>query len=53
MKLNFKINSSSPDKCEHCGMPLGDNPYTLEVNGHTHYFCCSHCADSWKKTQGI
>ncbi|WP_148690956.1 TRASH domain-containing protein [Acidianus manzaensis] len=52
MKLNFKLNqSNTPDKCEHCGAPLDDDAYVLDVNGEKHYFCCSHCADAWKNSE--
>ncbi|EHP70195.1 MAG: transcriptional regulator [Metallosphaera yellowstonensis] len=50
MKLNMRLNlQRQVDKCENCGAPLSaGHVYSREINGVTHYFCCSHCADEFE-----
>ncbi len=46
MKLRMSVKEL---KCETCGVPVTeDTAYTRSINGETHYFCCSHCADRYE-----
>lgn len=48
MKLRINIKKENL-RCENCGAELSeDNIYVREINGQTHYFCCSHCADAFE-----
>jgi len=38
--------------CEECGMELTEeNTYERFIDGTKHFFCCSHCADSYQKSK--
>ena len=52
LKFNDVIQESLKrkiTKCTHCGCEVYNNKYTEIVNGKRSAFCCSHCADSYKK----
>ncbi|MFP3297841.1 MAG: transcriptional regulator [Thermocladium sp.] len=49
MKLKTSIKSTQL-RCENCGVELSsENLYAREIEGETHYFCCSHCADAFER----
>gem|GEM_PF-365169 len=50
MKLRLGMKDESiGQRCENCGRALtAEAVYTREIDGSIHYFCCSHCADSFE-----
>ncbi|WP_126451283.1 transcriptional regulator [Sulfodiicoccus acidiphilus] len=46
----MRLNRKEEMKCENCGAPLNEGEvYARDLNGATHYFCCSHCADDFER----
>jgi len=52
MKFHEVIKESISDMltpCFHCGCLVYDSQYSEIIKGKKRYFCCSHCATSYKK----